>query len=265
MSAPTAQHSALPAWAAPGATGSTKISTPGMLTLTRIELRKMSDTRAGRWLLIITAGLVILVIGAMAIWGSDEGSWVNYTGLASFPITIFGPVVGIMTVTSEWSQRTALTTFTLVPQRGRVIVAKLLAAVALAVVTVAITLVVAAVATAISSGDDPWDHTATSIGTLLLYVAIYFAIGVGFGLLFSSTPVAIVSFFALPIAFSLLSLFSALQTPIEWVNPQSTLEVLNATDPISGEDWAKVLLTCLLWMVVPLVAGGVLTSRREVK
>ncbi|GAA3631456.1 hypothetical protein GCM10022223_56920 [Kineosporia mesophila] len=258
-------QTALPAWAAPGATQSTKISTPGMLTLTRIELRKMSDTRAGRWLLIITAGLVVLVVGATAIWGSDEGSWANYTSLATIPITILGPVVGIMTVTSEWSQRTALTTFTLVPQRGRVIVAKFLAAVVLAVVTVVITLVVAAVATAISSGDDPWDQTATSVATLLLYVAIYFAIGVGFGLLLSSTPVAIVSFFALPIAFSLLSLFSALETPIEWLNPNTTLEVLNSTDAISGEDWAKVLVSSLIWMVVPLVVGGVLTSRREVK
>ena len=35
--------------------------------------------------------------------------------------------MGILLVTSEWSQRTALITFTLVPHRSRVLVAKLLA------------------------------------------------------------------------------------------------------------------------------------------
>ena len=38
------------------------------------------------------------------------------------------PVLGILLVTSEWSQRTGLTTFALVPQRERVIVAKLIGA-----------------------------------------------------------------------------------------------------------------------------------------
>ena len=37
------------------------------------------------------------------------------------------PIVGILLVSSEWSQRTALITFTLVPQRMRVMSAKLAA------------------------------------------------------------------------------------------------------------------------------------------
>ena len=37
------------------------------------------------------------------------------------------PVVGILLVSSEWSQRTAQVSFTLVPRRPRVIAAKMLA------------------------------------------------------------------------------------------------------------------------------------------
>ena len=37
------------------------------------------------------------------------------------------PVVGILLVTSEWTQRTAMISFTLVPHRSRVLLAKLLA------------------------------------------------------------------------------------------------------------------------------------------
>ena len=38
-----------------------------------------------------------------------------------FPMTVILPIIAILSVTSEWSQRTGLTTFTLVPHRGRVI------------------------------------------------------------------------------------------------------------------------------------------------
>ena len=37
-------------------------------------------------------------------------------------------MLGILLVTSEWTQRTALVSFTLTPVRGRVLVAKVLAA-----------------------------------------------------------------------------------------------------------------------------------------
>ena len=48
------------------------------------------------------------------------------------------PVVGILLVTSEWSQRTAMITFTLVPHRSRVLVAKLLAGLLLAPIAYAV-------------------------------------------------------------------------------------------------------------------------------
>jgi ABC-2 type transport system permease protein len=261
MSAPTM----LPAWAAPGETPAAKITGPSMLRLTRIELRKMADTRAGRWFLIIIALIVALVIGAMAIWGDTDQTFRNYAQLALLPIGILGPVLGILTVTSEWSQRTALTTFTLVPQRGKVIAAKFLAAMVLATLTLIVILPIAALATAFASTGDAWDLSLGSAAQLWLFLLINFAIGVGFGLLFANTPVAIVSFFALPIAFTIISQFSALQSTGEWLDTNSTLGVLGNGDPISGKEWAQVGTSLLLWMVLPLVIGLIRTLRREVK
>ena len=57
MSAPTL----LPAWAVPGASDAPAIRRPGFVLLTQVELRKMTDTRAGRWLLI--------AIGLIGIFG----------------------------------------------------------------------------------------------------------------------------------------------------------------------------------------------------
>jgi hypothetical protein len=47
-------------------------------------------------------------------------------------------VLAILSVTSEWSQRTALVTFSLVPDRRRVLAAKLVAVVVLAVAVMAL-------------------------------------------------------------------------------------------------------------------------------
>ncbi len=58
--------------------------------------------------------------------------------LALVPVDLILPVVGIMAMTSEWTQRTALTTFTLSPRRIPVLFAKLVAAIALATAVVAV-------------------------------------------------------------------------------------------------------------------------------
>ena len=96
----------------------------------------MTDTRAGFWLLLL------VVLSALAVVRHPRGRrsrgpdvrlvFGDCVGIVS----VLLPIVGLLLVTSEWSQRTALTTFTLVPERSRVVVAKLLAGCALALVAV---------------------------------------------------------------------------------------------------------------------------------
>ena len=48
---------------------------PGLGRLTLVELRKMTDTRAGFWLLLATAGLTVLVaVVACLVFPDDESS-----------------------------------------------------------------------------------------------------------------------------------------------------------------------------------------------
>jgi ABC-2 type transport system permease protein len=111
-----------------------------------VELRKTVDTRAGRWLVGITIGAALLAEGiflAVAATHSDiSAAYGDFVAAAAFVSSILLPVVGIMLVTSEWSQRTAMTTFTLEPRRMRIVVAKLLAGVTLTAFVIAFALVV---------------------------------------------------------------------------------------------------------------------------
>jgi ABC-2 type transport system permease protein len=125
---------------------------PGLARLTGVELRKMVDTRAGFW---VQLGVLALTV-TFAILSAVIGHTADHTlhGIvtaAVWPAYALLPVVGILLVTSEWSQRTTLITFSLVPQRSRVLAAKLGAGVLLASAAVVVALGIAALVTAVAA------------------------------------------------------------------------------------------------------------------
>ena len=126
-----------------------------------MELRKLVDTRAGRWLLI-TIGLVAAAIVALQLVCADDAdqTFTNFFVPSLLPVGVLLPVLGILSITSEWSQRTALTTFALVPRRERVVVAKLTAVVLAALASVLVSLAVAAVGTLVAVGHGRRGHLA---------------------------------------------------------------------------------------------------------
>jgi hypothetical protein len=89
--------------------------------VTAVELRKMTDTRAGFWLQLAVVALTVAVIVIDVLFGHARDQTLReMLALAVAPASILLPIVGILLVTSEWSQRTALDTFALVPRRSRV-------------------------------------------------------------------------------------------------------------------------------------------------
>ena len=89
----------------------------------RVELRKMFDTRSGFWLIasIVITGL-IATIATIAFAPDADLTYYNFAKAVGFPITVILPMIALLSITSEWSQRSGLTTFTYVPSRRRVVV-----------------------------------------------------------------------------------------------------------------------------------------------
>ena len=107
------------------------LSPPSRVPLTRLvglEVRKMVDTLAGRWLVIVTVALALALMIGFAVFG-DAGQVTVGTslGAAAGPFGILLPVLGIMAATAEWSQRAGLVTFSLEPRRGRIVLARVVA------------------------------------------------------------------------------------------------------------------------------------------
>ncbi|QNN53222.1 ABC transporter permease [Nocardioides mesophilus] len=237
--------------------------------LVSVELQKAVDTRAGKWLvaaiLALTAGIMVLYY---AIGEDTDKTFVNFIGFAAGPQSFLLPVLGVLLMTSEWSQRTALVTFALAPSRTQVIGAKVVAAIILGIVAFAGAVIVATVATLAAGRQDGFaDVTAP---TLLLFLAVQLLgvlQGVAYGLILLNTPAAIVALFVLPTASTILFTgVRSLSDIAPWVDLQTAQSPLvNGDFDITGTQLAQIGVTALIWIVLPFLAGWLRVMRAEIK
>jgi len=232
--------------------------------LTKVELRKAVDTRAGFWLLLLVAlSAIALVTLVLAVGKAPDQTLESMFGDSIQVVSILLPIVGLLLVTSEWSQRTALTTFTLVPERWRVIVAKLLAGCGLAVLTVLLCLLVSALGAQISGQSSHLALAALGKGTLYELISMLGALALG--LLLMHSALAIVTYFVLPtIVGIVVEVIKALHEPSVWFDPgKATTELAEGT--IAGKGWAHLASVVAIWVVLPLVLGFLRLRRHELK
>jgi ABC-type transport system involved in multi-copper enzyme maturation permease subunit len=176
-------------------------------------------------------------------------------------------VLGILLVTSEWTQRSALVSFTLMPVRGRVLAAKVIAALIAGLLAIVLAMTVAALATLAGGADNAWAHIGLDdVGKFAILQVSGVLQGLAFGLLFLNSAAAIVTYFVLPTAFSILAnLWRALEKAAPWVDLGTSQQPLFGATSMSGEQWAQLVTGTLIWVVLPLVAGTVRVLRAEVK
>src|SRR5919108_1799055 len=132
---------------------------PALGRLVAVELRKILDTRAGFWLQLAAVAITALVVSVRLVVGdAADQTFAAVLDVGVKPAAVLLPVAGILLVTSEWSQRTGMITFALVPVRSRVVGAKLVASLVLAVAMLAasVGIVAAGVLVASPGVDGTW-------------------------------------------------------------------------------------------------------------
>ncbi|CUR56397.1 conserved membrane hypothetical protein [metagenome] len=243
--------------------------------LVQVELRKSYDTRAGFWLLAVIAFLVLLAEGiavAVTVTQDEPMEFGDFVGTAAFVTSVLLPVLGIMLVTSEWSQRTAMVTFSLEPRRPLVFAAKAMVGVILTFATVAVAIVIGLVSNLIYSalqGGADWTFGWSGFFGFLITQNLAMLGGFALATLLLNTPAAIVLFFVyrwvLP---GLFAVGSALMTWFEelapWIDFQSAQGPLYEMS-LSGSEWGHLIASGFLWLVVPLAIGIWRVLRAEIK
>jgi len=240
----------------------------------RVELRKMFDTRSGFWLM---ASIVIAaVISTMAtIFFAPDADLTYYTfaKAVGFPMTVILPIIAVLSITGEWSQRSGLTTFTLVPHRNRVIVAKLIASVTVGAAAMLVALVIGVlgnlVGTAIAGTDRVWDVSFGHGANIVLGSLLCLLTGSMLGLLFRSSAVALVAYFVyallLPTVSGLLATshegYRDVQSWVDLNHAQSAL----FEGSLTSDQWAHLATAATIWLVLPALIALRMVRRSEVR
>jgi hypothetical protein len=243
-------------------------------TVVGVELRKAFDTRSGFWLLVAIAVTGVIATGAVLAFAKDSDlTYDNFGAAIGVPMTILLPVVAILLVTGEWSQRAGLTTFTLVPHRGRVIRAKLAVTILIGLASMVLAFSVGAVGNVVGSGlrgvDTVWDLSFTSILYIVGADMIGMLIGFMLGVLMRNSPGAIVSYFSywfvVPTIFGLLAAnqdwFEKAQPWVDFNFNQNSMY----DGGFDATNWAQLAITGSVWLLLPLAIGLWRVVKAEVK
>lgn len=257
--------------------------------LVRVESRKARDTRAGFWLLLITGVLefiVLAIVCLVGIFGDFGGDKIGFQDLflqvMLFPVSLLVPVFAITIVTSEWGQRSALSTFALEPSRTRVLLAKLVVSVSMALGTLVVAAICAAIANVIAAagqGYSPeWSVDGQKFFVTVLVQVLAFITAFGLAMCFLSSPASISVYYIvtliLPlIAYAILfNLFGWFASTIPWLDfNYASMPWTSDQWPdghktvVDGLAWARLTSATVIWLVLPLGIGFTRILRAEVK
>jgi ABC-2 type transport system permease protein len=236
--------------------------------LVRAELRKLTDTRASRLLLIAMAAATPVVIAVMlAVAGPRDLTYTRLVDFTQTPQKFLLPALAILLVTSEWSQRTGLVTFILVPSRGRVLRAKATATLGLGVAMIIIAFAVAAAGNLLSGlrhGNGSWAFGAPGFGEMILVQLLTLLEGLAFGMLLRAPAAAIAAYYVLPTVWSALFSTPGLKGTAPWFDLNQAQGPLYTHD-ITATGWLQLLCAASIWVLLPLAAGIVQALRGEIK
>jgi ABC-type transport system involved in multi-copper enzyme maturation permease subunit len=216
----------------------------------------------------------VVATGAVILFAPDtELTYDTFSAAIGFPMAVILPMVAILSVTGEWSQRSGLTTFTLVPHRHRVVLAKAIVAVSIGVVSMLVAMAIGAVGnvagSAIAGVDTVWDDSLLHLAHIVLANTLGLLVGFMLGVLIRNSAGAIVAYFVYAFVLPTLSMllaggqqwFRDLQPWVDFNYAQTAL--FNGT--LTGEQWAQLGVTGVIWLLVPLTAGVWMVLRSEVK
>ncbi|MFI5428097.1 ABC transporter permease [Aeromicrobium sp. UC242_57] len=245
--------------------------------LVKVELRKMFNTRSGFWLMMSIAALAtiatVIVLLIQVLNDNADVTYGIYSQAVGTPMAILLPVIAILSVTSEWTQRTGLITFTLAPNRAQIIWAKALSAIIVGLVSMVLAMAIGAVGyvvgTTIAGDTYDWDVTVRQFVFILIANVLGLLIGFMLGVLIRNSAAAIVGYFVYSLVIpGLLAVLAELWGWFKDVQPWIDFNYSSSklfSDSVSGEEWAQIGTSGLIWLVIPLTLGVLAVMKSEVK
>jgi hypothetical protein len=232
---------------------------PSLPSAIWLEVRKSLSTRSGRALVV---SATLLGPAAMAV----------AAGTASEPLDhVLGPLVvtgmlsalvlvslGVLSTAGEWSHGSVQTTFLLEPRRGRVMAAK---AAAVAFMGAVVALVAAGASALVLLALEPnasWDGAGRAVLMVAVAGAAFALIGAGVGAAVGNTPGALTGIYLLDLG--VLPVLQVVKPALaDKIDPGNAVLSL-----AQGDQTAQSITILAVWVGVALIAGTLMSRRRQV-
>lgn len=235
-----------------------------------VEVRKSVDTRAGRGLLITAVVIVALfaVISATTLSPTqiDLAEMIRFAGA---PLFILMPTIAMISVTTEWTTRSAMTTFLLNPRRGQVALSKLLAGWLLSIGAVFVAAVLCGLVgliVASLSGSTFELNAAAALASLvycIVSVVVLNIIAMAIGSIVVSTALGLAIYFLFTAGLDgLVGLIAPSWS--SYLSFNAGLDAI-ATGSLNSSNAASSIISVILWLLLTALVGLRLFKTREVR
>jgi hypothetical protein len=232
---------------------------PPFPALAGLEIRKSLSTRSGKAVAVASGLFAPAAVGLLSMSGDELDAVSGPVGALGLVTALLLVVLGVLSTAGEWSHRTVQTTFLLVPRRGRVMAAKVVAVALLGALIAAVSSGITAAVLAVAPiGNPTWDGVPLAMGVAVAAGAAFAVIGAGVGAALGNTPAALTGLY--------LTMLGAMPV-LRLARPEIAAKV----DPVDGTlsmafgyDTTTPAIVLAGWVVVAVVAGAAVTRRRAV-
>jgi ABC-2 type transport system permease protein len=233
---------------------------PSAASLVGLEIRKSLSTRSGKAVVVAGAAVAPIATTLLTFTGEKLPAVVGPIGAMGLVTALVLIPLGVLSTAGEWSHRTVQTTFLQVPNRTKVMGAKIAAVALMGALLSAIAIAASAAVLAVGPvGDPSWAGVPMAMAVGVAAGAAFAVIGAGVGAAMANTPAALTTLYL-----TVLGVMPALRM----IEP-AIAEKLDPTDAVLqlaiGNGGTSQTLTLVGWVVVTTVVGTIVTRRRAVQ
>ena len=241
------------------AAGTSRPGAPSLGLLSGIEIRKSLSTRSGKAVGVaaMLLGPTGVAIGSLGGEGTAPAAAIlSFTGMMTGLVLL---ALGVLSTAGEWTHKSVQVTYLLVPQRLRVLTAKVVAMALQGAVFAAVGAVLTMGMMVLIPDPIMWDGVGRSFGVAVFAGAAFAVIGAGIGAALGNSPAALTGTYLTMLGvMPILSVFKP-----AWAE---NLDPTTAVVVLAQQGWStQPVLVIAGWVVVSTVIGAYVTRRRSVQ
>lgn len=234
-------------------------------SIIKAEARKATDTQVARTIIVTTLFLTVAMFLMTIFRYKEAGSWIRPFVAISNPVTTLLAIIFIMLVCEEWTRGTALITYSFVPRRNRVILAKFIVLIIFYIGITVVLFILSALASIISSSmysySIIWSQSFASVVLLILPLLINLLFGFSIALVVQETTVALGLYFVIPPITVIASQLPTIGLYCKWFSLEHSSSLFIAGS--SEVSALQYMSSIVIWVIIPCILGSIRNMKRD--